>query len=106
MEKHTPGPWWLNDMSLPARKVIEISGNSDESTHEKDLRLMIKDLRKGKHYVMSDTMKYNAKLIIAAPILLEACQHVFDNLVEESIEVWAHEIAHLKYAIDKARGEE
>jgi len=49
-----------------------------------------------------ETIEANAKLISAAPELLEACQHVLDNLTEESPKVWEHEIAHLQYAIDKA----
>ena len=43
-------------------------------------------------------------LIASAPELLEACQHVADNLRQESPEVWEHEIAHLEEAINKARG--
>ena len=42
------------------------------------------------------------KLLSGRQALLEACEHVRDNLKQESEEVWEHEIAHLEYAIKKA----
>lgn len=44
----------------------------------------------------------NAKLIAAAPDLLEACMHVLENLGQESEDVWEVEITHLQQAINKA----
>jgi hypothetical protein len=48
-------------------------------------------------------VRANAALIAAAPEMLEALEHVMNNLMQESAEVWEHEISHLKYAIDKAK---
>jgi len=54
--QHTLGKLRINDMPLPARGHIEINGDK--------VRLIMKDLRRGKHYTMSDSMASDAQRIV------------------------------------------
>jgi len=109
MNKFTPGPW-KNDYMPPTgfgcgygkSQIIAADGRAIAA-------VAAVEPNEGKMYnkiglskATFETIEANAKLISAAPELLEACQHVLDNLTEESPKVWEHEIAHLQYAIDKA----
>jgi len=85
--KHTPGTWIYKDGQIYAEKTgytISVTPYFDKEDQEQVA---------------------NAKLIAAAPTILEECQNVMDNLIQESSEVWKHEITRLEYAINQAIGE-
>lgn len=86
---YTPGPWKDKEVSIARQdkahfRLSFLVSSSEERMNEAEA---------------------NAYLIAAAPDLLEAAVYVMENLLQESAEVWEHEIAHLRYAINKAKGE-
>ena len=88
--RHTPGPWETSVTSDGEVYDVCREGGGD----------MICDLacnRNGKN---------DARLIAAAPIMLEALQHVETNLAGQSEETFEHELAHIRYAITRATGRE
>lgn len=74
---HTIGPWRINDMPLPSRKVIEIKKNGEIIAN-------IPYHSKGKCYAMkqiNDETRANVNLIAAAPELLAACKDTLDIML-------------------------
>lgn len=71
--KHTSGQWYINDMPLPSRKIIEIKGDGVVIANV----LLQHGKGRAKYYgikqIDSET-RANARLIAAAPDLLEACK--------------------------------
>ncbi len=64
MSKHTPGPWEIERYS---EGLIQIVGNIRAvSEHEEHVTTVVEAVTRGD--------EANAKLIVAAPDLLEACQ--------------------------------
>ncbi|MCD6436371.1 MAG: hypothetical protein J7L15_08325 [Clostridiales bacterium] len=54
----------------------------------------------GKH-IANVFDKPDAEKLAVFPEMLKACEHVRDNLVEESEQLWEHEITHLNFVINK-----
>jgi len=68
-QKHTPGPWHINDMTLPSRRYVTIGNNIAHVLHNS----------RGKIYSikqMEPEQAANARLIAAAPELLEALREM------------------------------
>ena len=92
--KHTQGEW--------ESVGIAVKNKRDEMFYHTDI-ICNGTIRIAKSSGISGNLALaNARLIAAAPDLLAACEHVRDNLMQESPEVWEIEIACLDYAITKA----
>ena len=91
--------WRIDDMPLPRRGFVRIIDDYGIVCH-------IPKKGRAKYYAikqLDEKTQTDINLIDAAPELLEACEHVCQNLKQESEEVWAHEISHLSFAINKAK---
>ena len=98
--KHTNGPWYLGSGKEDKHNIVTTNGN------------MIVFLD-GRRPVMNEN-KANARLIAAAPELLEACKEALDVMITagiclEGYELWGKEkydnkIALIGQAIAKAEG--
>jgi len=102
MSKHTPGPWNLGSSDLPV-SGLSIHANVAGRKHSTLCRLV-----SAKYSGMSQSEEYaTAKLIAAAPQLLEALQELVNvhaaGAANETIalDFWDH----AKHAIAKATGE-
>lgn len=84
--KHSPGPWTLADGYI----IADADGSdvaqwyASESTEEQDLA--------------------NARLIAAAPDLMDACLAALSQLTEDRAEYLEQDIAQLRAAVAKATG--
>ncbi len=94
--KHTPGPWKLNHSNFTIEKEgrfaswIEIKKNGKTLAEAKGFH----------HGIQNVKCKANAKLIAAAPELLEACVIALIHLETDEIEKGVQHM--LKLAIQKA----
>jgi len=90
--KHTPGPWTIGDEN---NQHVEICiGDAVANLERQD--------RYGLHMVFSrEEMRANARLIVAAPELLEA----LCDMVSDRNELSDGTLCFAKAAIDKATGE-
>lgn len=103
MSKHTPGPWVANVRKLGAAR-IEAPGrlvgfvSADETIEDAHGRI---------HETTSAEAKANARLIAAAPDLLEALLHIVNDTPEPGEDAELTVIGYNKAcaAIAKARGE-
>ena len=100
MSKHTPGPWELRGWSVKCPtnnfRVARI-GEADKALRQF-----------GDYEDMEAECRANARLIAAAPELLEACQTVLAG-IERGLPIDADTVnglvvARLRTAIDKAKG--
>lgn len=93
--KHTKGPWIYKKTGL-SENDGEIVG--DDNVVVGKIHLPVTDSSK------PETTFYNAKLIAAAPELLEACQEVYNTKVKNSDcpELMGYVIELLENAIKKA----
>ncbi len=82
MSGHTPGPWRIDDMSLPARKFVRI---------EPEICQINQKQRRDKYYglkQLDEETRANANLIAAAPELLEALKNLVNDFDKS---VWTTE---------------
>ena len=94
MNKFTAGPW----KTFGEKSNVSVTAKFMNGKDAYSMPLAYMQTEGNCHATLA-----NAKLMAAAPDLLDACQHVLDNLIEESVEVWAHEILRLQWAINKAQ---
>lgn len=94
MSKHTPGPWWLDDDGFIA------SGNGDTYETIADPHCSDLDI---------DEREANARLIAAAPELLEALEELVEQCeTAQGLSDYNYgkfDLVHALKAISKARGE-
>ena len=88
----TPGPWYCESNSRAIGPLIQ--DDDDQCFH------MIEHVAYVGYQLNEDIQHSNARLIAAAPELLEALQLMLDSQV---LPVWHHSIA--RAAINKATGE-
>ncbi len=93
--KHTPGPWTLESRGWDNQLVY---GQDDRVPGD---RRFIADVS-----LMFDGAEANARLIAAAPELLEALALVRAHLAEPECAIWRHVHAVMDAAIAKATGAE
>ncbi len=105
MGTHTPGPWKSED-TLSGAEV-----NSDTSGQWASIA-WLEENRLGSRQVSSDEQRANARLVAAAPELLEALELFVDASLREVIVSGPHKrtegekvYASARAAIRKARGE-
>lgn len=105
MSKHTPGPWFVRETGdhYSKRNDIYVIGNPDGSLGgDRKLALMIDT------WAEEQTI-HNARLIAAAPELLEACESAINNYSAYLFDsTGKHEddtLRLLKAAVIKATGE-
>jgi len=93
MSKHTPGPWIERGYNVRVRngRYIAYTGPSHTPPSEYPKQCAEED-------------KANARLIAAAPELLEALQRL-RNAEKSPREEWVAAIAHAEQIIAKAKGE-
>ncbi|MCD8350065.1 MAG: hypothetical protein LUC93_05565 [Planctomycetaceae bacterium] len=97
--KHTPGPWKLWD---------ELHPDGDERRPNVVVMPEVADQGSGNKYacVGGGNIDANARLISAAPDLLEACEVAFRAVTSKpTTEKWMNMIDVLRAAIAKAKGE-
>lgn len=108
--KHTPGPWAVED---PMDHCLTIVANPEAPVYDWKLIATCDWPAEGDHDITSAEMKANARLIAAAPDLLEAAQNAVeewgmragdDDALLPSAEQ-PESIAALMRAIARARGE-
>lgn len=93
MTKHTSGPWFFNSMGC----YIQVAPKESVSPYDKVEAIC--SIHKLPSY------KANARLIAAAPELLEALKHALLHLEEKPRELWRDEVIELaNAAIAKAEG--
>ncbi len=96
--------WTINDMSLPARKVITVwAGN---------VEILVKQVERGKQYAISQVPKTAkvAFLVTAAPDLMAALEKVWEARQDYGNHGYSLIIPHvvaieIQAAIAKAKGE-
>lgn len=107
--KHTPGKWKVNE-HIFGEYFADIEGrDSDCPTNDKQIRTIAVILK----YASKEECKANARLIAAAPELLEACKKALNNLRKQrvfatptkAVEFMAQE-KELEQSIAKAEGKE
>ena len=103
MSKHTPGPWSVGEVSHRKQRVDIDSLHADQTLGHQTWRGL------ARAYGCEDmpaegtaAMLANARLIAAAPELLEALQSVLDNCLDSAGLCAAH--AKARAAIAKAKG--
>lgn len=115
MSKHTPGPWgtWIDDIKYgvtgPSAAHAMIAENaikkSDLNGAWKDSFHVVSSVGRVSCLALGDTeveARANARLIAAAPDLLEALQEALDHqLVTEGPDWWGKALA----AVSKATGQ-
>ena len=104
MSKHTPGPWSVGEVSHKKQRVDIDSLHADQTLGHQTWRGL------ARAYGCEDmpaegtaAMLANARLLAAAPELLEALQSVLDNCLDSEGLCAAH--AKARAAIAKATGE-
>jgi hypothetical protein len=101
---HTPGPWNLNMHDKDSQYAADIEGR--DVNHLNDPRFIRSVCVVLKHAEDSEN-QFNARLIAAAPDLLEACKKVlakYLTLDDESLLILSEEIEEIEAAIKKAEG--
>ena len=105
MSKHTPGPWSVGEVSHKKQRVDIDSLHADQTLGHQTWRGL------ARAYGCEDmpaegtaAMLANARLLAAAPELLEALQSVLDNCLDSEGLCAAH--AKARAAIAKATGEQ
>lgn len=92
MSKHTPGPWFIGDANKPSEYTHGIQAGD----------FIVADLCDDAH--TAGTRRANARLIAAAPELLEALKGLL-NVISETRGIPAHEAVQASLAaIAKAEG--
>ena len=103
MSKHSPGPWTIGKVSHKNQHVDIDSLNHDPFVGCDEWRTMARTYgTEGEEEIGSIVMLANARLIAAAPELLEALQSVLDNCLDSEGLCAAH--AKARAAIAKAKG--
>ena len=90
MSKHTPGPWKITHTALNGYRVSDSTGWG--------VAVVLKDVND----------KANARLIAAAPQMLEALEmadELIDQLIIDNTDNYAKERAKIRAAIAAAKGE-
>lgn len=94
--KHTPGTWKFNDSPLPHRKQIDITADG------KQIALVLQRAGGKVYSENSDPEAHaNARLIAAAPFMLQTIQKIYERLYGTFGEN-GPTLTELKEAIDKA----
>jgi hypothetical protein len=100
MGKISSQTWWLTDMSLPARKIVEVQSSNG-------LVATIKQVGKGKYYSIKEIPKTHAiaQSIAAVPCFLTALEElnswlVAPDLSQETIDHFRQVVS---YALAKAQ---
>jgi len=89
--KHTPGPWKKHE-SVQTGEFFVTAGEQDQ----------IHIARTGRH---DETSRCDARLIAAAPELLEALEELYDS-VDSCVEFTPEKLWKARMAIAKAKGEQ
>ena len=76
MSKHTEGPWRLSNYHYPHGEIVADRGSSDNDSRPGS-RLICRTADNGKS---PQELKANARLIAAAPEMLNACEDVQTEL--------------------------
>ena len=100
--KHTPGPWRIQSEYNYGER-ISLWVDSDPRTHG-DTKSGVKIIVSNFHGHNVDEISANARLIAAAPDLLDVLADIVKSFDVESGPTQA-ELARAKYVIAKARGE-
>lgn len=104
--KHTPGPWRFvvpPDGGNRTRQIIAAAPDSDRNAYPHTVGRWIADVRGAWG---SEQMESDARLIAAAPDLLEACEAMIEEY-ETGKQTPAYEIREkARAAINKAHGEQ
>ena len=106
MSTHTPGPWgWIEKNG----NAFLIQANDDEAKEYPGLKCIADDgSAYGEYGRKIEPDSADAKLIAAAPDLLEALEQFVDlGIEEESLEAWPElgkALSSARSAIDKAKG--
>ena len=81
MSKHTPGPWYIENVFDGGHWHTEIHGNKTGISAERIAVMPIpfKELPEGQHATY-DHQVTNARLIAAAPELLHACKELHGDI--------------------------
>jgi hypothetical protein len=102
VSKHTPGPWWVDGADLYRKDEINIKSVADHPNDERYVAAAIGGLNDG-------VQEANARLIAAAPDLLEALR-IAEGLVDDTCfqqdpanECW-NTLRTVRAAIAKATG--
>lgn len=89
--KHTPGPWVVEDETDPMLTILAPSANGDVVAHIVDVDWLDDPAKVGPQCLA------NARLIAAAPDLLEA----LTELTDAAAKVWSDPF--IRGAVDRAR---
>ena len=99
--KHTPGPWNIGSSDLPvSRMSIHCKGHK-ESCHS-TVALMVSRMTIG---ISHDEELANARLIAAAPEMLEALEKLLSIQERGDVASWANEWGEARAVVAKATGE-
>jgi len=105
--KHTPGPWTAAILAEPLHKIPEYVADCIRESGGRDFRFVAASDAKGQcdicHVGNGSAGKANARLIAAAPDLLEACKAVMEMRIVQ-VEDEEGEIEMCRAAIAKAEG--
>lgn len=83
MSKHTQGPWEFEDVMGPEMLMIVQAGlTSDQWTFIATVHNDESEERDDRHYIVASEQIANARLIAAAPELLEALKETIPFMVE------------------------
>lgn len=79
MSKHTPGPWSIEQFCHPYRETGDVTVTSYTKTHHNPLRI-------GRAYniIGRDETMSNARLIAAAPDMLEAIKKMLTQFADHA----------------------
>ena len=112
MSKHTPGPWWCHLADAPEPGKCDCSSVLSESQRGMGAIATVHHCEEGTHrdyadqYESKDTARANARLIAAAPDLLEAAGNLTNALKGQKLDSVTFDAAlKLMGAVKKARGE-
>lgn len=99
--KHTPGPWRVTKMRAmtgPTEEVLTVEGGAEIDAPEQVARI---------GFGVTETAKADARLIAAAPMMLEALQMAFDRdltYLSDHAEIPRQDVVRARLAIRAALG--
>jgi hypothetical protein len=82
--KHTPGPWHWNGVAT----IWNTTGQVEEVDREVIVAQVVCDYGSGAHVEPIPVREANARLIAAAPLMLEALKRIRDNCADNDHENW------------------
>lgn len=110
MSKHTPGPWVIlgDNVGCKTGHVAFTTCNPrtiDETKADGESWLDMRDRTKTERDGLAKEVAANARLIAAAPDLLEALEAIVESVDAETAAIFEHLVWAARAAIAKATGE-